>query len=187
MQNPRLAGRYAKSLMDIALENNQLEPIKEDIGLLHKCVNSSAELRGLLRSPIIQPAKKQSILNALFAGKIGPVTAAFIKLLVAKGREKVLPEILDAFKEQYNKIKGIHQVKVTTAQPMSESLKNSLLQKFKQDAGIEHVELTTEVREELLGGFVLEYDNKLIDASLQRDLKDIKRQFYRNDYLYNIR
>jgi F-type H+-transporting ATPase subunit delta len=62
-----------------------------------------------------------------------------------------------------------------------------LLAKFKRDANIEHIELTTVVEPGIIGGFLLEYDNKLIDASIVRDLRDVRRQFLSNDYLYKIR
>ncbi|QGW27191.1 F0F1 ATP synthase subunit delta [Phnomibacter ginsenosidimutans] len=47
--------------------------------------------------------------------------------------------------------------------------------------------MKTSVKEELIGGFILEYNNNLVDASIQRDLRDIKRQFHNNDYIFNIR
>jgi F-type H+-transporting ATPase subunit delta len=187
MLNPRLAARYAKSLMDIAIEKGELESIKKDVEFLQRIISSSPELRTLFRSPIIQTDKKQAALNALLKDRIGVITTAFIRLLVHKNRESVMPEILSAFKEQYNTLKGIHKVKFITAKPISEELRDGLLRKFKVDAHIEHVELITEVQEDIIGGFILEYDNKLIDASIIRGLRDVKRQFYRNDYMYNIR
>ena len=88
---------------------------------------------------------------------------------------------------QYNNIKGIHKVKLTTAFVATEELKNTVIAKLKSEAGLKQVELELAINEELVGGFVLEYDNKLVDASILRDLKDITKQFKQNVYLYNIR
>jgi F-type H+-transporting ATPase subunit delta len=57
----------------------------------------------------------------------------------------------------------------------------------KSDAGIEHIELETAVKQELIGGFKLEMRGNLVDASVLRDLKDVKKQFAENIYIHNIR
>ena len=183
----KVAGRYAKSLVDIANETNQLDRVKEDVDFLQGAVRSSRELGNVLRSPIIKADKKVSILEAVGAGKISEVTRKFIRLLATKGRENGLIEILGAFIEQYNEQKGIHQVKITTAHPMSEDLKIALVNKLKQETGIPWVQLEEVVNEKIIGGFIMQYDNKLLDTSILSELRDVKRQFLDNDYIYKVR
>lgn len=187
MLQPRLAARYAKSLIDLAVESNQLEAVHADLLFLQSAVKQSREFVNLLRSPIITADKKNSILEAVTNGKVGKLTAAFNKLLVLKGRENVLPEVVDAAIEQYNKIKGIYKVKLTTAQPISAELQSAIEQKVKKETGLQNVELETLVKDELIGGFVLEFNNNLVDASILRDLQDIQKQFRNNVYVKNIR
>lgn len=187
MPNPRLAARYAKSLIDLATEKGQLDAVYADAKYLQALTKQSKEFTNLLRSPVIKSDKKQSIIDTVTKGKVGAITESFNKLLVAKGRESDLPEIMDAFVEQFNAMKGIHKVKLTTAVPVSEELKNAIIAKTKTEAGLQQVELETKVDESLIGGFVLEYNNNLVDASILRDLKDIKKQFNQNVYVQNIR
>ena len=187
MPNPRLATRYAKSLIDIAVEKGQLEQVNSDVEFLQAVIKSSVEFRNLLISPIIKANKKVVILAAVTKGNIGPITNGFCELLLTKSRENVLPEIVFAFKEQYNVIKGIHKVRFTTAQPISDSLKTTLVSKLSADSGLQNIELETKVDESLIGGFVLEYNNNLVDASIARDLRDIKKQFLQNDFVMKIR
>jgi len=187
MPNPRLAARYAKSLIDLATEKGQLEAVYGDAKYLQAVCKASNDFTSLLRSPVIKSDKKQQILDAITAGKVSTITASFNKLLVAKNRESELPEIFDTFIDQYNAIKGIHKVKLTTAVAVSEELKNAIVAKAKAEAGISEVELETVVDEKLIGGFLLEYNNNLVDASILRDLKDIKKQFSQNVYVQQIR
>ena len=98
-----------------------------------------------------------------------------------------MPEIINAFIEQYNDIKDIHTVKLTTAMPVSDELKKAIVQKVKTEAAFGTVQLEAKVDPALIGGFVLEYNNNLVDASILRDLKDIQKQFYGNVFEYNIR
>jgi F-type H+-transporting ATPase subunit delta len=106
--------------------------------------------------------------------------------LVTKGREGDLFEITNSFIAQYNEIKGIHIVKLTTAVAISDDLKQSIQLKVNTSVSSGTVELETKVDEKLIGGFVLEFDNKLVDASILRDLNDIKKQFLTNYYVPSL-
>lgn len=187
LPNPRLAGRYAKSLLDLAIEKGQLDTVYEDMQFLDAAIKSSRELVILLKSPIIKADKKGKILEAITAGKISVITATFNKLLLVKGREHYLPEIVTAFIAQYKENKGIHTVKLTTAVPVSEELKQSILEKIRVAKNMQHLELNTEVNEALIGGYVLEIGDELVDASIAYDLHNIKKQFENNDFVYKIR
>ncbi|MEJ7737681.1 MAG: ATP synthase F1 subunit delta [Chitinophagaceae bacterium] len=187
MHNPRLAGRYAKSLLDLAVENNQLENVYKDMLYLQDICKTSKEFVTLLRSPVIKSDKKAQIMEAITKGKVGTLTASFNSLMISKGREQTLPEIVFAFIDMYNDIKGIHKVKLTTAQPVSEELKQSIIDKFTSSTSFQYIELETVIREELVGGFIVEFNNNMVDASVLRDLKDIKKQFQDNIYVHKIR
>jgi F-type H+-transporting ATPase subunit delta len=187
MPNPRLAVRYAKSLVDLAVEKNQLEAINDDMRYLQAVCAQSKEFVQVLRSPIIKGDAKDKILSAVTDGKVSATTKLFNQLLVRKGREENLPEIINAFITQYNAIKQIHKVKLTTATPASEALKQTIVAKIKAETPMQNVELETAVDEKLLGGFVLEVAGKMVDASVLRDLNDVKKQFMNNDYIYKVR
>jgi len=187
MPNPRLAARYAKSLIDLSTEKGQLENVYADMQYLQAICKSNPDFVRLLVSPIVKADKKNSILAAVTKDKVTELTAAFNRLLVLKGRESDLPEIANAFVQQYNTIKGIHTVVLTTAIAIGNDLKNSIVSKVKADTGLENIELETKTDESIIGGFMLEFNNNLVDASILRELKDIKKQFTGNAYEHNIR
>ena len=187
MTNPRLATRYAKSLLDLAIEQNQLDAVFADMRLLAGITKSNPDFVNMLRSPVIQSDKKDKIIEAVVGSHLSKLTMLFIRLLTAKTRESNLPEIVTAFTEQYNKLKNIQTVKITTAVPISEEIKNSIIEKVRGD-NKNTFQLETAVKEELIGGFKLEMGGGvLIDASIQYDLNDIKKQFLSNEYIHNIR
>jgi F-type H+-transporting ATPase subunit delta len=78
-------------------------------------------------------------------------------------------------------------VKLTTAVPVSEELKKSIMDKISADRHLKSIELVTAVDESLIGGFVLEVGDELVDGSIAFDLKNIKKQFQNNDFIYKIR
>lgn len=154
---------------------------------LQAACDASRDFVNLLRSPIVKADKKSAVLNALFGDKLGRLTTAFTNLLIRKGREFFLPEIIREVIRQYQEIKHITKVKITTAVPLEEDQKAAIVSKIRSSSVLENVDLETEIDPSLIGGFVLEANNNLFDASVLRDLKDIKKQFSQNIYIRNIR
>lgn len=187
MQNPRLASRYAKSLIDLAIEKGQLEQVYADMQWLQSACKSSRDFVNLLRSPIIKGDAKNKIVSAVAGGNVGELTKAFTSLLISKGREGNLPEIIPAFIASYKQHKNIQTVKLTTASAVSDNLKNEIVAQIKKSGGFENVELEQKVDESLIGGFVLQVGDKLVDASIAYDLRHIARQFENNDFVYKVR
>jgi F-type H+-transporting ATPase subunit delta len=187
MPNPRLAARYAKSLIDLANETNQLEVIYQDMQYLQLLCRESHDFLMLLRSPVVKPDKKVAIVEAVTKTKISDLTAAFNRLLINKGRELYLPEVITAFIDQYKQQKGIHTIKLTTAVPITEEVKKQIVEQVQGQTKISNIDLKTSVNEEIIGGFVLEMGDQLIDASVAYDLNKIKAQFLNNDFIYKIR
>ena len=186
MTNPRVAARYAKSLLDLAVERGQLEPVYSDMLYLQRLTKESRDFLNLLRSPVVKNDTKARALNAVTAGKVNDLTGAFINLMVSKNRESGLPEIITAFVSQYKDLKGIRLVKLTTAVPVTEATKQAIIAQVKKSEDIQNLELQEIVDPNIIGGFVLQTGDKLIDASVAYDLKNVSRQFENNDFIYKL-
>jgi len=187
MPNPRLATRYAKSLIDLSIERGELEQVFADMQWLQAAIKSSRDFVNLLRSPVIKADVKKKIVEAVTAGKLSPITNGFNTLLITKGREGNLPEIVTAFIDQYKKHKNIQVVQLTTAEPVSEALKNAIVAQVRKTKGFENIELEEKVDPSLIGGFVLQAGDQLVDASVSYDLRAIAKQFENNDFIYKVR
>lgn len=187
MPNPRLAGRYAKSLLDLAIEKGELEKVYADMLWLQSICKTNRDFVVLLKSPVINADKKEKILEAITKGRVSEMTAAFNRLLISKNRESFLPEILTAFVNQYKAHKDIHTVKLITAVPVSEELKQHIIDHIRESSNMKIIELETSVDEKLIGGFVLQAGDKLVDGSIAYNLKTIGRQFENNDFVFKVR
>src|SRR5687768_17542855 len=181
MQNPRLATRYAKSIIDLAIERDQLDAVYTDMQLLENTTKGSKELVTMLKSPVIPGDKKKKVMESIIGSKVSELTSAFIRLLITKGREGDLPEVITAFIRQYKIKKGIQTVKLTTATAISDNTKKLIIDQVSKTADMGKIELETVVNPDLIGGFVLQAGDKLIDASISYDLKSIAKQFDNND------
>ena len=188
MKNPRLAGRYAKSLLDLAIEQNSVDTVYADMKWLQGVCKSNRDFVAVLRSPVIKPTAKGKIIESISKERVSVLTTAFIQLLVRKAREINLPEIVNAFIDQFNKLRNIYRVKITTAEPITDEMKETIMANVRATIKTgDTFEIETQVKPELIGGFLLETEGTLVDASILRDLKDIQKQFMNNDYLHRIR
>ncbi len=187
MQNPRLGTRYAKSLIDLSVERGELEVVYKDMLYLQALTKESKDFLNLLRSPVVKNDVKTKIVNTVTEGRISELTKAFTTLMINKGRESNLPEVAFAFVEQYKKIKAIHSVKLTTATAVSDEVKTAIVDQVKRTSNMQNIELEAVVDQSIIGGFVLQAGDKLVDASIAYDLKEIAKQFDNNDFVYKVR
>ncbi|MES1217822.1 MAG: ATP synthase F1 subunit delta [Bacteroidota bacterium] len=187
MPNPRLAFRYAKALLDLAVEQGQIDEVYTDMLWLKSVCKSNPDFVSVLKSPVISSEKKVSILHAVAGDRLSKLVVSFNSLLIKKTREANLPEIITSFIIQYKTFKNIHIVKLTTATPLSEAVRNEIIVQVKKAGGFENIELEEKVDKNVIGGFVLQVGDKLVDASIAYDLKTIAKQFENNDFLYKLR
>lgn len=187
MQNPRLAERYAKSLMDLAKEQGNLDAIYADMLGIHQICQDSRDFLLLMKSPVVKADTKHAVIKSLVGGKINKLSEAFIALIVNKGREFFIPEICSSFITQYKSANNISDVLLTTSEPLGDEILGVLKEKIQEQLNGQKIELTSQVDPSIIGGFILEANNNLFDASILRDLKDIKKQFMKNEFVPELR
>ncbi len=178
-----VGSRYAKSLIDLAIENKQLEETRKDMQTVKQVCDQNHEFVVLLNSPIVKTDKKIGILNSLFSGKISKLTLSFLNLLATKRREAYIPEIATAFDEQFKAKKNITTAVITTATGLDAKVKTKVLEIVKKQAGSGEVELIEKVDASILGGFVLSIADKQLDQSVKRNLNDLKKNLLSNKYI----
>jgi F-type H+-transporting ATPase subunit delta len=183
----KLASRYAKSLLNFAIEKGKLDEVYKDQLYLQKVLKVSRDFDMLLSSPLINADRKVKALQAVLGGKANELTMLFLQLLVKKSREVYLKEMVDSFIRQYDEYKHITQVKITSAAPLDKNEIDKLLSNLKQQAKLEVINLTTAVDESLIGGFVLQYGDKEYDASISRRISIAKKGLEDNAYLKKLR
>ncbi len=112
MADSRVASRYVKSLLSLAVEQGVVEAVHADMQFFNKVCHSNRDFVLMLKSPIIRHEKKKEILNKLFSGRVHALTMSIIEILTKKNREPLLPSIATEFHNAYNVIQrnwqGIH-------------------------------------------------------------------------------
>lgn len=179
----RVASRYVKSLLTLAVTQGQLEQVHADMKLFSNTADKSRDLGLMLKSPLIRHDRKRAILEAIFKGKVTALTMSFIDILTRKNREPLLVEIADEFHHAYNVYKGIGRAKVTTPVALDVNTRKQFETIVKKLSNSKEVELEEKVDQELIGGFILNVEDRQIDASIKNNLKKLKLKFSENPYI----
>ena len=169
----KAARRYAKALLELALERDEVEPILEDIQFMHNTIADSRELVVFLKSPIINFDDKIAALEELFFDDLQEATKLFVKLLAKKDRINLLDQIAEAFIEKYKEYAGIITVEVFVARELNDDQKDELHSELEQKTQ-KTVDMNITVDESLKGGMAIRIDDTVIDGTVKHKLEELE-------------
>ncbi len=173
MSESTVAIRYAKSLIDLAKEKNLVEEVYQDMLFFKQTADENRGLLLALKSPVVRHEKKMGLLKAIFESRVNPVSFSIFTIITKKNREGIMYAIADEFVKLYDDQKGIVKALVTSATELTDDLRSQFV-KIVNDATGRIVKLTEKIDETLIGGYVLRVGDKQIDASIRKNLNDLK-------------
>jgi len=185
MSETKVAKRYAKSLLDIGKENNNVDELYADITLLLSTMKANRQLSAFFKSPIINADKKDAVLKGLFDGKINKITLAFFGIITRKKREYFIEDIAKSFVELYRAYRHLQIAWLTTAIPADKEIKQNMLNLIAKTTS-DTIELREIVDPSIIGGFILRWGDHQLDTSVTHKLhalrQDFKDNLYQKDY-----
>jgi F-type H+-transporting ATPase subunit delta len=186
MADIRVASRYVKSLLGLAVEQGVLDQVDQDMQLFYKVCVENRAFALMLKSPVIRHDKKKAILEEIFEGKVNKLSMSIFQIITTKNREPLLPAIAKEFHNAYNVYKNIGKASITTAVPLDAKLRAEVQEIAKKLSDKKQVELAEKIDKDLIGGFILNVGDKQIDASIQSKLRTLKIKFSENPYIKEL-
>ena len=174
MSESRAAYRYAKALMELAVEQKKAEALDGDMRMIRETLAGSDSLREVVASPVLKAGEKVEALTGIF-GKTEPLTRQMFALLGENKRIGILDEVARQYILLYESMQGQDVARVTTAVPLSEGQEKQILDRLKQITG-KAVTLENTIDPELIGGFILRVGDLEYNASLAGKLANLKRE-----------
>ena len=171
-KNVKIAQPYAEAFLDL-FNKGSLENVISDLNSISASLSGSTELKTLLSNPLVNSQTKKNVVKSVFTDKIDNNTLKFLLVLCDRGRISYLEPILDKALELAYKAASIETVKVTSAVSFSASQLDALISKLKKMTGAEQIRLDITVNPNLIGGFVIQVGSKIIDTSVQGQLKQL--------------
>jgi F-type H+-transporting ATPase subunit delta len=167
----RISKRYAKSIFDLGVEQNVVEPLYREFRELGNIMKQNRDFTTFLHSPVISSEKKIAILEKLFRGKASDIIVNFLVLMTRRKREDLLPLIIEDFIHLYNQYKNITVVEVVSYEHLPKEIRQMLQTKI-ENALNTKVQLFSKENPEIIGGFKIligdyQYDFT-VNSALQR-------------------
>jgi len=177
MNTGLISSRYATALLKYVEETGGGAVVSRQVVALEKALGAVPDLqRALGDGAVVTPEQKLSLLKAALGEPMAPELERFIVLLLKNGREEYCKFIFHHFTDVYNRRRGVRFACLTTVSEASPELIAALKDLVRRKTGCEVV-IETSVDPDLIGGFVFDIDDSMIDASARRQLELIRRAF----------
>ena len=169
-----MAGRYAAALFDLAKEEKRLKEIEADLKSFQRMLDDSADLRRLVKSPVISSEDQARAVAAIVdkAG-ISALTANFLRVLARNRRLFAVDDMMKAFVSLLARERGEVSADVASAHALTSEQMTQLKDTLRISIG-KDVQINTRVDPNLLGGLVVKVGSKMIDSSLRTKLNNLK-------------
>jgi len=166
--------RYAAALIDLAYGSKGIEKVEKDIRDLDAMVQSSADLRTLLHSPLISEKDQAAAMEAIAKrAKFQELTRNFLGQLVKNGRLNALEGIAQAFYKELAKRRGEVNAQVVTATELSAKQTKELQAVISKSVGSQ-VSVDVKVDPAIMGGMIVTLGSYRVDDSIARKLERLR-------------
>ena len=177
MNDSIIRTRYADALVKYVRETGNGESVCQQAERLARVLREVPDLSRMIAAKDVVPvAKKRELLRSALGDPMAPELERFVDLLIENGRIGALRMILLDFGDRYRRSLGLRKARLKVAVPPTEELLARLKALVKERTGDEAV-IDVEVDPSLIGGFVFDIDDALIDKSVARKLELIRLQF----------
>jgi F-type H+-transporting ATPase subunit delta len=169
-----IAQRYSAALFEIAKEEKNYEKYFEDLKRFSSVVEANPNLREVLFNPVFERDEKKAVVGEILPViGMADISANFLKLLVDKGRIRILDEIVTAYQQLMDQVLNKARVNVKTAFPLSNDLA-AQIKKIMEGLTKKEVEMVIEQDPSLIGGIVVKVGDTLYDGSVKAQLNKIR-------------
>ena len=177
MNDSIIRTRYADALVKYVRETGNGESVCAQAEKLACVLRDVPDLsRMIAAKDVVSPARKRELLHAALGEPMDPELDRFIDLLLENGRIGSLRMVLLDFADRYRRSIGIRKAHLKVAVPPTEELLARLAALVKERTGDEAL-IDVVVDPDLIGGFVFDIDDAMIDKSVARKLELIRLQF----------
>lgn len=177
MSEIRMSSRYANVLLHLAIKKNVLDDLYNNMKLLRSVLLENKNFLLVLKNPFISSDKKKKVFDSIFLNKFNDLMFSFFDLLILRGREIYIFDIIENFLLKYNKYCLIKDVKIITTFKLSDSLKGKFKNVVKKITFCNKVNVIEYIDSSLIGGYILIIDDKKIDESIKNKLRILKLNF----------
>jgi F-type H+-transporting ATPase subunit delta len=174
MNQGRVTASYARALLSWSIEKEIAFEVYNQSEQFILTLSNSPDFYYLLSTPVISTSKKLEIINKVLTNS-APNLAPFVNLVVSKNRGRVLKNIILIFHRQFREKFGLIKVTVECAKELSPNTGEAISNYLARSLG-KKIELNVKINPDLIGGFILEIDDNLLDKSVKGELEEMRKK-----------
>lgn len=182
MHESSIARRYAKALIDIAVESGRLDAFMTDLESFHEAEKALPHLMGVLADRFLNLSSRLTVVDQVSSQMgLDPVVGNFLKLLVKKGRISLYRFVLSAYRRYVFELQNKTEAELASAIPVAPFLAEETRKILAKAVGKEII-LKTCVQPSLLGGLKLRVGNDVYDGTVRAELERISEKMIRSSF-----
>ncbi len=172
-----VVSRYARALVKYVNETGNGPVVCSEAEALAHALHVVPDLARLIESKdVVSSFEKKKLLHSALGGRISPELSRFITLLLRKGRIDMIQDIMRDFVDAYRRSMGVRKAYLTCVSEPSERFLQRLKALVREKTG-DDVVIQVTLDPSLIGGFIFDIDDYLMDASVKRQLDLIREEF----------
>jgi F-type H+-transporting ATPase subunit delta len=174
MNDGAISRRYARALFLYAKKHHREKEVFHESTVLAQSFGQYRTLERCLGNVTLRPEKKEALIEACAGGNVSAAFRQFIRLVIAKKRERLLQLICLTYRELFYRETRLLDVRLTTAKDLDAATTAKIVQELTQHTA-QTIQLHAAVNPEIIGGFVLRWDTYRLDTSVRTNLKRIQK------------
>lgn len=174
MKDLRASSRYADALFGLAQERGELQRVEDDLAAVSRVLEDHPKILRIVWNSTISTEDKEETLDKIFSRTVSPIVLNFLKLLISKNRFSEIASIQKSFHARFEAKKNIREVTVIVSRSLTDEAEKKLLALLNKKLDSE-IRLAVKTDPSLIGGLVLRFDGREIDASYKNRLREIRQ------------
>lgn len=173
-----VARRYARAIFELAVQEDALDTVGEELLTFDRCLQEQPRLRAILLTPEVEKQQKESIVREITKAN-SKIFRNFVLLLVKKGRQNRLSDIRQEFDRLYDLENNRVRAEITSAVELDPKTVDKTREELARLLNAE-VKLDTKVDPDILGGLIVRVDGMAMDGSLKKQLSILKEKLLKS-------
>ena len=171
-----ISGTYGEALFELAVEEDRLDSLAEEIRSLQQILSENKDLDKLMNHPKISKDEKLQVMENIFKEKISEELMGLLSIMIMKDRYRELDSVLEYFLSRVKEVKGIGVAYVTTVSGLSDVQKEQIVAKLLATTGYRQMEMHYQEDQSLIGGMVIRIGDRIVDSSIRTKLEELQKQ-----------
>ena len=167
---------YGDALFELALENNQLDSITEEVRAVSPAIAENEDLSRLMNHPKIAKEEKIKFIEDVFTGRVCPELVGLMRMLVEKGHYNEMVSVFDYFIDRVKEYRNIGTAYVTSAAELSDAQKKAVEKRLLETTKYVEFEMHFDVDAALIGGMKIRIGDRIVDSSVKNKLNLLTRE-----------